>query len=152
MNIFIDTEFTDFQGPELISIGLVSDNDQKFYGERNDYTRDNCSTFVKEVVLPQLGKRPTCIFSKSGLREALQAWLMQFANEGVIICFDFGGDWQLFCDLLDYKIPTWITSMNVFPVIDDLLVERFFMENDVANHHALHDAMANRFACDRSET
>ncbi len=38
MILFLDTEFTDFQQPDLISIGLVSEcGSHEFYAERNDF-------------------------------------------------------------------------------------------------------------------
>jgi hypothetical protein len=32
-NVFIDTEFTDFLDPQLISIGLVAQSGEEFYAE-----------------------------------------------------------------------------------------------------------------------
>lgn len=32
-NVFIDTEFTDFLDPQLISIGLVAESGEEFYAE-----------------------------------------------------------------------------------------------------------------------
>ena len=36
----LDTEFTDFVRPGLISIALVAENGREFYAERTDYHRD----------------------------------------------------------------------------------------------------------------
>jgi len=33
LKVFIDTEFTDFLDPQLISIGLVAQSGEKFYAE-----------------------------------------------------------------------------------------------------------------------
>ena len=52
MLIFIDTEFSDFINTELISIGLVSMDDKKFYAEL-PVERRECSDFVKEAVLKE---------------------------------------------------------------------------------------------------
>lgn len=54
MDIYFDTEFTDFVvDPALISIGFVSVNGKEFYAELNDtYREDECSDFVIENVLP----------------------------------------------------------------------------------------------------
>ena len=60
---FLDTEFTDFVRPDLISIALVSEDGREFYAERTDYREDDCSDFVRETVLPLLGGVPDAAFS-----------------------------------------------------------------------------------------
>ena len=58
MLVFLDTEFTDFVRPDLISLALVSEDGREFYAERTDYRKDECSDFVRETVLPLLGRVP----------------------------------------------------------------------------------------------
>jgi hypothetical protein len=67
MLIFLDTEFTSFDHPELISMGLVGEDGREFYAERTDYQRDACSDFVLETVLPLLGRVPGAACSRSEL-------------------------------------------------------------------------------------
>lgn len=55
---FIDTEFTDFNDSQLISVAIVGEDGCEFYGERSDFERPQCSDFVRDVVLPQLGQFP----------------------------------------------------------------------------------------------
>ncbi len=43
MLVFLDTEFTQFHRPDLISIGLVAEDGREFYAERTDYNQDDCS-------------------------------------------------------------------------------------------------------------
>ena len=52
MLIFFDTEFTEIGvDPRLISIGLISEDDQTFYAELTDtYTQANCSHFAVEAI------------------------------------------------------------------------------------------------------
>ena len=52
MLIFLDTEFTAFMRPDLISIALVSEDGREFYAERTDYRQADCSDFVRATVLP----------------------------------------------------------------------------------------------------
>lgn len=148
MNIFIDTEFNDFVDCGLISIGFSADNGMTFYGERNDFDRSMCSDFAKTVVLPQLGKKPDRIFDKAGLSKAVRAWLSQFeCQEPVFICYDNFGDYALLWDLLDKDVPPWLLTKNVWAQIDDLVFERMIIDMfDGYQHHALHDAVCNRFA------
>ncbi len=60
INIFFDCEFTKFQEGfdpepnELISIGCISDDGRKFYAENTNFHIEACSEFVHAVVLPLL--------------------------------------------------------------------------------------------------
>lgn len=151
MKVFLDTEFTNFINTDLISIGMVAENGLKFYAERSDYEKAWCSDFVKDVVLPQLGKHPNLVYQRPRLKQEVLHWLRQFQNpepleEQVIICYDYIGDWQLFTDLLDENVPEWIRGRNIYNNINNLALEIFWMESKLQDHHALHDAMANQFA------
>jgi hypothetical protein len=58
MLVFLDTEFSDFTRPDLISLALVAEDGREFYAERTDYTATRCTEFVRETVLPLLGRVP----------------------------------------------------------------------------------------------
>ncbi|KQZ34217.1 hypothetical protein [Duganella sp. Root1480D1] len=60
------------------------------------------------------------------------------------------GDWRLFCQALRYQVPEWIRGQNVFPSIDPLALQMYFIDNRLRDHHALNDAKANRHAFNRS--
>ena len=147
MIIFLDTEFSNFIDTELISIGLVSQDDKKFYAEL-PVDRKECSDFVKEVVLPQLGKIKGAQCSLEELNGRLRAWLESFktADEPIVIAYDYAGDWTLFCHALDNDPPVWVRGVNVYQYLNDLKQELFWQESKLERHHALHDAMANRFS------
>lgn len=74
MLIFIDTEFTDFVNPVLISIALVSEGAREFYAERTDYPQNKCSQFVCKTVLPLLGQVPGAACNRTELACRLRAW------------------------------------------------------------------------------
>ncbi|WP_025915846.1 3'-5' exoribonuclease [Herminiimonas sp. CN] len=152
MLIFIDTEFTDFKDTELISIGLVTDNGaHEFYVEL-PVDQSRCNDFVLATVLPQLCKVPGAQCSFAELKNRLMQWLVQFAYRApVTICYDFDGDWQLLCHALNYEIPVWLTGQNVYPYIDQVALQMFFIDNRLKEHHALNDAKANRHAYDRKK-
>ncbi|WP_034301972.1 3'-5' exoribonuclease [Herbaspirillum sp. RV1423] len=147
MLIFIDTEFTDFVDTELISIGLVTDSDEhEFYAEL-PVSRQKCSDFVIETVLPQLGKTPGSQCSSAELDVNLRSWLEQFRHHAeVTICFDFDGDWQLFQYALRGHVPGWLTCQNIYRDIDQAIVAQFLLDNHLLEHHALNDAKGNRYA------
>nr|WP_181375057.1 hypothetical protein [Polaromonas sp. W10N] len=67
MLVFLNTEFTDFARPDLISIALVSEDGQEFYAERDDYCHADCSDFVRETVQSLLGRVPGAACSRSEL-------------------------------------------------------------------------------------
>ena len=55
LKVFFDTEFTGLhQNTTLISIGLISENDDTFYAEFNDYDKSQCDKWIKENVLSNL--------------------------------------------------------------------------------------------------
>ncbi|WP_050464315.1 3'-5' exoribonuclease [Herbaspirillum autotrophicum] len=147
MKIFLDTEFTDFVRPHLISIGMAADSDDEFYAEI-PYPYDECSDFVREVVLPLLGKFPDATYSKQELAEKLRSWLdvLNAAHGTLEICFDFQTDWDLFIDALDYQVPKWCVQKQVNRNINELLYYEYHKKNALPEHHALYDARANRFA------
>ncbi|WP_175842691.1 3'-5' exoribonuclease [Burkholderia contaminans] len=147
LHLFVDTEFTDFLDCDLISLAVVADDGREFYGERSDFDRASCSEFVRAAILPQAGQYPDRVFTREGLRAALQSWLVQFANETEprLLCFDYGGDWELLVDLLG-EVPTgWQACYLGAKMLDRQQMEMYFKDHG-GRHHALHDARANRYA------
>lgn len=146
MRIFIDTEFTDFVDMDLISIALVADDGRYIYGERNDFCRAACNEFVVDTVLPQIGKMPGCVYTRTALTSALRQWLLQFEMLDPVLCFDYSVDWALLYDILDKDVPTWLRSCNINAQIDTALIEQYLAKTGLTSHHALTDALANQFA------
>lgn len=149
MLIFIDTEFTDFTNTELISIGLVTEDGQHEFYVELPVDQSKCNDFVLTTILPQLGKASSAQCTVDELHSRLVRWLEQFAHcAPVKICFDYDGDWQLFCHAMKYDIPIWLSSENIYRYIDQDALQMFFIENRLQDHHALNDAKANRHAYD----
>lgn len=148
LRVFVDTEFTDFINCDLISVGLVTEDGREFYGERSDFDVASCSEFVRTAVLPQLGRYPDCIFERDALRVALLSWLDQLTYEPQprVLCFDYGGDWDLLCDLLDGPPKGWLAT-NIASDIDHGRVEYFYRTHG-GRHNALGDARAHRYGVD----
>lgn len=48
MRVYLDTEFTQFTQPHLISLGLAAEDGREFYAAMKNFPRP----FVREVVLP----------------------------------------------------------------------------------------------------
>jgi hypothetical protein len=149
MLIFLDTEFTDFLDIDLISIGLASEDQREFYAERSDFDRATCNHFVHAAVLPILGQDPRAVLTRGQLKEKLLEWLDSFQDhEHVQIGYDYSTDWELFCDALDYEIPRKLSPLLIANHLDQERLQSYFRRPGVKRHHALHDAMANRFAFD----
>jgi hypothetical protein len=145
--IFIDTEFTNLTTPRLISLALVAEDGAEFYGELSDFDARECSEFVKEKVLPQLGQYPLQIMSRTELSGAVQRWMARIREmkERPVLCYDYPTDVDLLFALIGARPIGWQTE-RINLRIDITALEGYFAEHG-GRHHALHDARANRVAC-----
>ncbi|WP_295748377.1 hypothetical protein [Undibacterium sp.] len=147
LKIFIDTEYTNFIDTGLMSLGLVAENGEEAYFEVQ-YNETECSDFVREVVIPLLGREPHAMVAQHVLATKLMTWLeiARPRQQDIEICYDHQNDWNLFIDALDYRVPPWVTSRNVCYEIEDILYQDFFVREGLPEHHALYDARANAYA------
>jgi hypothetical protein len=147
LKIFIDTEFTDFIDCHLISLGMAAESGEDFYAEV-PYPDTVCSYFVREAVIPLLGKIPHAQCEFEDLRFKILNWLdsVREKHKAVEICFDYQADWDLFIDALDYQVPNWCSPRPVARNINELLLYNFYKKHGLPKHHALYDAQANRYA------
>lgn len=150
MLIFLDTEFTDFVSPVLISIALVSEDGREFYAERTDYLQNECSQFVCETVLPALGQVPGAECNRMELACRLRAWF-EAMPEPITVVYDFELDWILMVDAFlgpNHSQPPGNVGEKLalsqhtitHPVFDQALNRAFTL--DFPPHHALADARA----------
>ena len=151
--LFVDTEFTDLHADaRLISIGLVSDDDQRrFYAELSDtYRLSDCSDFVKETVLPLL-QGGDALMTRAELRAQLHAWLSDFRVDVQIATDSPDWDWRW----LQFIFPasTWPENVITRPFLLQFEGDTGELFNGAVesawarlrHHHALDDALANRF-------
>lgn len=150
MLIFLDTEYTDDQRRELVSVGMVTEDGQRsIYLESTDYSRELCNGFVLRHVVPHLGRDPTqaCMTQEMGLR--LRAWF-QMLPRSVQLASDSTIDRDLLLTAIGGVMPANVAPMlyDLRPLIDttvyDKAVARYHEHSDHPWHHALHDAMAHR--------
>lgn len=156
INLFLDTEFTSLEidDAKIISIALISeDGARSFYAEITDtYHEDDCSDFVKEVVLPLLdapsrrGHDFLNVYEKmthiKAARE-LDYWLENIKDDVAIWTDAPDYDWKLFCALLGYAVPHNVSTKPMQIEMNDLYKEeanRLFALPTVRQHHALDDA------------
>lgn len=147
MNVFIDTEFTNFLEPHLISLGMASEYGEDFYAEVA-YPDHTCSEFVREIVLPLLRQIPNSYLNVDNLYLEIIKWLeiVRRNREDVFICVDCETDWNLFCGALNNHVPPWCHYRLLGNEIVELMLYDFFKSSQLPEHHALYDAQANRHA------
>jgi hypothetical protein len=143
---FLDTEFTDFEAFQLISVAIVGEDGREFYGERSDFEVALCSDFVRSIVLPTLGQVSGRSMPSAKLRDELMAWLATVPlKPKPVLCYDFEGDMYLVENLLGGSLPRGWKVENVEQRIDVARRTTYLAQHGV-EHHALHDARANAFA------
>lgn len=161
IKVFFDCEFTGgHKNTNLISIGLVSEDNKTFYAEFLDYDTDQLNDWLRENVLANLyGERliPSedlynyrVIGNKEMIASHLTTWLAQF--DRVEMWSDvLHYDWVLFCDLFgnDFTIPPNVdyipfdiaTLFKIKNIDPDISRENFVGITDVSSkHNALWDA------------
>ena len=146
MRLFLDCEFTELSAAaKLISLALVGPDGREFYVEVIDTWReDDCSDFVKKIVLPQLwgGEYAMPIIEA---RAALLRFLANYDEELEIFTDAPVYDWELFCELA-YHDGKWPKNVRNFPT--DATTLAAMNDGEELPHNALLDAriIANMFS------
>lgn len=148
MLVFLDTEFTDFAQPELISVGLATTGIPDFYAERDDYPQERCTSFVQTEVIPLLGRVPNSTCDAHELSQRLRAWFTRLPESAVIL-YDFETDWNLLRIAFDGDLPAKVQAhqlvdQKIFRSSPYKLGEALTYTSAWPPHHALADAQALR--------
>ena len=145
---FIDTEFSDFQASELLSIAIVGESGNEFYGERTDFSPERCSDFVRAVVIPQFGQIDGRAMVLDTLRQELRKWIAAIPSPSKpVLCYDHAVDLTMLQLLLDSQMPDYWAFESINGRLNVDRRAAYFRRNG-GEHHALHDARANAYACD----
>lgn len=177
MKVFFDTEFTGLhQNTTLISIGLVSEAEHKFYAEFTDYDRSQVTPWIQENIISKLylpkdktglitdGATVSLRGDTSLVVDHLTKWLSSMQlnafysppSEMWADCLAY--DWILFCQLWGgasllpksiYYIPFDLcTLLHIRGVDPDITREIYAYGNEVKGekHNALWDAKTSK-AC-----
>ncbi len=161
--IFLSIEISNIKDPHLISIGMLTNNGEKIYLERNDYNKDVCSSFVKNNVETQFSSNG---FTLNEISKIVFNWLAMLKGRYKIICSKLI-EWQLLIDFIE-KLPNNIDS-NVNLIYNDLELQciligmknknsrdltkkifnifhlakqNFYNKNSLSKYHALNNVMA----------
>jgi hypothetical protein len=163
--VFLDTEFTDLDAPELLSLGLVTDSGKEFYAEldlsapEGLHRSARASAFVRAEVLTQWGRLSGAACSKRELGRRTGEWLQALAPTGPIrIHFDCKADWTLMQKALlatgrGEHLGVRLEAVDVAglahsPEGEVARTHRFneLLRRKLHRHHALADAIALRDA------
>lgn len=157
--LFLDTEWADLPGLEIVSVALISEDGQhQFYAERDPLPSEP-TEFVRQSVYPLLD-RGRAAMADIEFTKALRSFLRSipnprvvydYPNDGVLLQIAISGFGRLASELLDSgPLPSGTELMLL--VGDDLtsmILEDWFISNPdqaVRRHHALVDAAALRTA------
>ena len=139
--VFIDSEFTSLESPQLISVGAVATDSTAFYAELAGWDPRTASDFVNDTVIPLLDGDAVPL---SVGAEALGEWLGERARRGATtIISDSGFDRWALAELFGGEnLPANVRWQRV-PVAYEALDEATQRLN-LRRHHALDDARALR--------
>ncbi len=155
MKVFFDTEFTNLETPQLLSIGLVSEFGDEIYVVFDTFSVSECSAFVRSNVLPILDiDNPMRLTPDKAVR-CLVGWfkdLRKHRNETIDLISDAIIDFELLPQMLKDCIrpityrTIWdaVPSADMRPVVDRL-INKYRQEIGIS-HHALSDARVLKLA------
>ena len=143
---FLDTEFTDFEHQQLISLAIVGENGHEFYCERIDFDVALCTEFVQITVLPQLGQLGGHALGFEQMRKALHVWFAGVPVAGnPVLCYDHEVDIRLLHELLAGQLPDGWKLESVAAKLNNQRRAEYYARHG-GEHHALYDARANAWA------
>jgi diamine N-acetyltransferase len=139
--VFIDSEFTSLETPELISVGAVATDSTAFYAEVRGWNPERATDFVKQVVIPLLDGDAVPLPMAA---EAFSTWLDERAGRApTTIISDSGFDRWALAELLGREdLPGGIEWKRV-PISYEELDDATKLLS-LRRHHALDDARALR--------
>jgi hypothetical protein len=155
MQIFFDTEFTQFRDGQLLSVGLVSDADDELVVEIHDPLRHAmASKFCQDVVIPQFSAvSARRVWTDLELGRVVAAWLGQFELP-LTLYYDYKLDRHFLREALsgaeDWRIlepqVSWVNVADVATLAECLAAQdRYFEGKEFpGRHHPLVDAKAMR--------
>ncbi len=150
MHLFLDTEWADAEGKQLVSLALVSRDGQRFFYAELDPLPEHPTAFVRDTAYPLLD-RGKAAMGRDVLAAGLRHFLAGF-NRPVVL-FDYHIDGKLLERALQPIGGSGeISGLQLSLIFNDRvmsLVEEYFVLNPAEaarRHHALVDARALRWA------
>lgn len=160
--LYLDTEWADPGGRQLISLAIVADEGEEFYAERADLPA-NATMFVEHEVYPLLD-RGAAVLVDLDFAVALRRFIGRFDAPEIV--YDFPNDLALLIvalngfdhisrrdldagALLPRYRPRLFSDPTAGILLDDPCDAFFAMHPEGKRHHALWDARALRYAAHR---
>lgn len=152
--LFLDTEWADLAGDELVSLALISgDGRLRFYAEREPLPPEP-TRFVEESVYPLLQRGPVAL-SDIAFTEALRRFIDSVPDP--LVVFDYAHDGAMFEVALrgfDRGLPgegceSAVAKELLRSNLTSMILEDWFLahpEEAARRHHAMVDANALRIA------
>ena len=150
INIFFDTEFTALSSePHLLSIGLVADSGDSLYIEfTNGWSEADCSFWVREHVMPMLGKGERLTRREAVAR--ITSWLLSFSTSLPTLLGETTWDTTLLADLMrEFGVAPDCFCLKVISFSGkeqantfEAAKRRYLEYHQLTAHHALSDAWA----------
>ncbi len=143
--LFVDSEFTGFKSPQLISIGVVALSGEEFYAEV-EFPIDECSEFVRATVLPLLNQDKR--YSLAELKCELSSWIEAVRQGGpILICYDSEYDRTMLRQIFENDTPNGLVFRNLgASYVNKIKMYEWHVKHKQPEHHALHDARALKYA------
>ena len=147
MKIFLDTEFTGLKkDTELISLGMVAEDNTVFYAEFNDYSKDKiddwlknnviCNLKFKDIVnkllpphLPVRGAEYICKGNTEEIKNKMSTWLNLF-NDVDLWADCCAYDYVLFAELFNGSLNMPDKFQPYIRDLFDLFISKGFSRND----------------------
>jgi hypothetical protein len=160
--LFFDSEFTGLRkNSSLISLGVVSEDDKKFYAIFDDYNRGQVDDWIEENVIDNLsntvnGNVKFVKGNKDYVADQFLKWLEGFGEQrdGMFEMWSdlLPYDWVLFCDMFGetslelpkifYYIPFDICTLFEIRGVDpDISREEYSGMKGLTVHNSLSDAI-----------
>lgn len=161
--VFLDTQFTDFIQPELLSLGLVAQDGREFYVELDLMTeegasrRKSASNLVLSGVLDMWGLVPGAAATELEMGRRTGEWVLALSTEtraSIRVAFDYSTDYELMENAIrdaglwdrvrEVVVPVDVSALTR-TTAGELAAEECFAElrtRGLRRHHALADAHA----------
>ena len=144
--VFFDTEFTNFEDMDLISVGLSSPGREGLHIVLADgWKKRSCSSFVHTVVIPLLVHRNPEKLLRAEAAARIRDWLCCDLDEVTFVC-DYDGDAFLLARLMKDggKVASIAHAKALFSTPDKYSDFMDAMESELSllddRHNALADA------------
>lgn len=148
MRYWFDTEFIeDGKTIELISIGVVSEDNRELYLENVECDTANASQWVRDNVLPYIGKSHHHYATRKVIKESVLNFCGSNKPEFWAYYADY--DWVALCQLFGTMMDLpqgWPRYCRDIKQWCDMLGNPRLPKQEASEHHALSDARWNRAA------